>query len=77
LEKEKHYAYSKHFDILFFNEESPFNNFKILGPEKNIWGVLCTALLSSNARCGSESMRGAMNCLEKGNLAFSKRGGSR
>jgi hypothetical protein len=35
---EKHPAYSKLFDFLFFNEGSPFNNFKISGPEKNIWG---------------------------------------
>jgi hypothetical protein len=35
--REKHPVYSKPL-ILFFYEGSPFNNFKISGPEKNIWG---------------------------------------
>jgi hypothetical protein len=64
---EKHSAYSKPL-ILFLYEGSPFNNFKISGPEKNIWGWFSAPPnCPSYARCNSESMRGTMNRFEKGN----------
>jgi hypothetical protein len=74
--RERHPAYSKHL-ILFFNEGSHFNNFKILGPEKNIWGWFSVPLYCSpNERCSYESTRGTMNRFEKVTLDLSRRGGS-
>jgi len=72
---EKHPAYSKLFDFLFFNEGSPFNNFKISGPEKNIWGWFSVPpYCSPNERCSSESMVGTMNRFGKGTLDLFKAG---
>jgi hypothetical protein len=62
---------------LFFYEGSPFNNFKISGPEKNKWGWFSAPpYCPSDARCNSESMRGTMNRFGKGTLDLSRRGGS-
>jgi hypothetical protein len=64
--REKHSAYSKIF-ILFFYEGSPFDNFKISGPEKNIWRWCREPpYCPPNARCNSESMVGTMKRFEKG-----------
>jgi hypothetical protein len=72
--REKHSAYSKIF-ILFFNEGSPFVNFKISGPEKNKRGWFSVPpYCPSNARCSSESMRETMKRLEKGTLDLFKAG---
>jgi hypothetical protein len=66
-------AYSKLF-ILFFYEGS-LVNFKISGPEKNIWGWFSVPPdCPSYARCNSESMRGTMKRFEKGTLDLFKAG---
>jgi hypothetical protein len=71
--REKHSEYSKPL-ILFFYEGSPFN-FKISGPEKNIWGWFSVPPdCPSYARCNSESMRGTMKRFEKGTLDLFKAG---
>jgi hypothetical protein len=73
--REKHSAYRIPL-ILFFNEGSPFNNFKISGPEKIFkWGWFSVPpYCPSNARCNSESMRGTMNRFEKVTLDLFKAG---
>jgi hypothetical protein len=64
--REKHSAYRIPL-ILFFNED-PHLILKFRDPEKNIWGWFSAPPdCPSNARCSSESMRGTMNCFEKGN----------
>jgi hypothetical protein len=71
--REKHLAYRILFDFLFFNEGSPFNNFKISGPEKNIWGWFSVPPdCPSDARCSSESMRETMKRFEKVTLDLFK-----
>jgi hypothetical protein len=71
---EKHPEYSKLF-ILFFNEGSPFNNFKISGPEKNIWGWFSVPpYCPPNEKCSFESMVGTMKRFEKVTLDLFKAG---
>jgi hypothetical protein len=68
---EKHPEFSKLF-ILFFYEGS-LNNFKISGPEKNIWGWFSVPPdCSPNEICSSESMVGTMKRLKKGTLDLFK-----
>jgi hypothetical protein len=69
--REKHSAYSKLF-ILFFNEGSPSDNFKIGILEIKMGVVLCATRSPFNVRCNSESMRGTMKRLEKVTLDLFK-----
>jgi hypothetical protein len=71
--REKHPVYNKLF-ILFFYEGSPFNNFKISGPERYMGWFSVPPDCPSYARCNSESMRGTMNRFEKETLDLFKAG---
>jgi hypothetical protein len=70
--REKHSAYRIPL-ILFFNEGSLFNNFKISGPEEYIWGWFSAPPdCSPNEICNSESMVGTMKRFEKVTLDLFK-----